>query len=347
MGWAVTPPPEPGPATRIREMAAAYRVSQLVYLAARLRLADLLVDGPRSSEELAAATGTLAGPLHRVLRGMSGIGLIAETDDGCFSSTSLSDALRSDVAGSARDSVLFTASEENTRAWAALEHTLRNGVSGFEHAFGMPRFEHLQAQPEWAGVFQTQMSVQMAHVARAVVAAYDFSGLARVADIGGGRGTFLGTLLAAYPHLRGVLLDLPAIVAEAREPLRQAGVLDRCTLVAGDFFQAIPSDADLYVLSWILHDWPDPQALRILETCAAQLPRGTRLLLIERVLPERADNSAVSREALFGDVHMLAVLNGRERTRSEFAALLGASGFTLERVIDTASPRAILEATRS
>ncbi len=328
-------------------MAAAYRASQLVFLAARLGLADLLADGPRTSQELAVATGTLPGPLHRVLRGMSGIGLIAETGEGRFALTELSEALRSDVPGSVRDNVLFTASEENTRAWGALEHTLRTGVSGFEHAFGMPRFTHLQVHPAWAGVFQSQMSLQMTQVARAVVEAYDFSGVTCVADIGGGRGTLLATLLAANPELRGVLLDLPEIVAEADQPLRRAGVRDRCRLIPGDFFHAIPSDADLYVLSWILHDWPDPDARRILDTCAAHVAPGTRVLLIERVLPERADNSPATREALFGDVHMLAVLNGRERTRSEFEALLGESGFKLERVVGTASPRAILEATRT
>jgi hypothetical protein len=330
----------------LREMAAGYRMSQLVFLAARLGLADLLAAGPRSAVELAEATGTRAAPLYRVLRGMGGIGLFEETPDGRFGLTELSQVLRTDHPDSARDNVLFTASEENTRAWGALEHTLRTGVSGFEHAFGMPRFAHLQAHPEWAGVFQSQMSLQMSHVARAVVAAYDFSGVRLVADIGGGRGTLLAALLGAYPDLRAILFDLPEVVAEAEQRLRQAGVWERCRLVGGDFFESVPSDADLYVLSWILHDWPDNQAARILDVCALHVRQGARLLLIERVLPERADNSAATREALLGDVHMLAVLNGRERTRSEFSALLASAGFALERVITTSSPRAILEAVR-
>jgi hypothetical protein len=333
-------------AMKLREMAAGYRASQLVLLAARLGLADVLADGPRSVEELAGATGTLAQPLRRVLRAMGAIGLLEETEDGRFRLTELSEALRGDHPESARDSVLFTASEENTRAWAALEYTLRSGLSGFEHAFGMPRFEHLQAHPDWASVFQSQMSLQMAQVARAVVKAYDFSGVGVVADVGGGRGTLVAALLRAYAGLRAVLMDLPEVVVEAEALLRTLGVAERCTCVGGDFFASIPRGADVYVLSWILHDWPDDRAADILRVCAEGLTPGARLLVIERVLPERVDDSAATREALFGDVHMLAVLNGRERTQSEFACLLRNAGFALANVIPTTSPRWILEAVR-
>ena len=326
-------------------MAGGYRASQLVLLAVRLNIADHLATGPRSAESLAVATGTLRDPLRRVLRGMASLGLLEEVgDDGCFQLTALGQPLRTDHAQSVARSVLFTACEENTRAWAELEHTLQTGSSGFEHAFGMPRFEYLRARPAWAAIFQSQMSLQMERVARAVVAGYDFSGVDTVVDIGGGHGLLLATILHAHPDPRGVLFDLPEVVAAAEEPLRRAGVLDRCRLEGGDFFQAVPRDADLYLLSWILHDWPDEQALRILRTCRAGIRPGARLLLIERVLPERAEPTPAVREALLGDVHMLAVLSGRERTQREFADLLTASGFNLERVLPTDSPRAILEA---
>ena len=331
---------------RLREMAAAYRASQLVFLTARLRLADHLASGPRSPEELADATGTQRDPLRRVLRGMASLGLLEEAPDGRFNLTALSEPLRSDHPASLRQDVLFTAARENTLAWASLEQTLFTGVSGFEHAFGMPRFEYLQAHPEWAAIFQSQMSLQMVQVARAVVAAYDFAGLGTVADVGGGHGTLLAAILDAYPGLNGILFDLPEVVAGAEEPLRLAGVLSRCRMVGGDFFQSVPDDADLYLLSWIVHDWPDEQAARILATCATHLRPGTRLLLIEGLQPQRAEDTAATREALLSDLHMLAVLTGRNRTRSEFEALLQAAGFRLERVIPTASPRAILEAVR-
>jgi hypothetical protein len=210
----------------------------------------------------------------------------------------------------------------------------------------MPRFSYLQAHPDWATIFQSQMTVQMQQVARAVLAAYDFSDADTIADIGGGNGLLLATVLGAHPHLRGVLFDLPEIVAAAGSPLRQAGVLDRCRLEGGDFFRAVPDDADLYMLSWILHDWPDDQALQILRTCSACIRSGSRVLLIERVLPERAEPTTPEREAFLGDVHMLAVLGGRERTERELATLLNESGFSLERVIPTDSPRTILEAVR-
>ena len=325
-------------------MAGGYRASQLVLLAVRLNLSDHLADGPRSADDLAAMTGTLRDPLSRVLRAMAGLGLLEEAVDGRFQLTELAQPLRTDHPHSVAPSVLFTASEENTRAWAELEHTLHTGISGFEHAFGMPRFEYLRAHPEWTTIFQSQMTLQMQQVARAVVAGYDFSGAHTIADIGGGYGLLLATILHAHPNLRGVLFDVPEVVAAAEEPLGRAGVLERCRLEGGDFFQAVPGDADVYLLSWILHDWPDDQALRVLRTCRTCVRPGSRLLLIERVLPERAESSAPARDALLGDVHMLAVLSGRERTRREFANLLSASGFSLERVVPTDSPRTILEA---
>ncbi len=327
-------------------MAGGYRASQLVLLAVRLKVADHLAHGPRSADDLATLTGTLRDPLSRVLRGMAGLGLLEETDDGRFQLTELAQPLRADHPQSVAPSVLFTASQENTRAWAELEHTLHNGVSGFELAFGMQRFEYLRAHPEWSSIFQSQMTLQMQQVARAVVAAYDFSGAHTIADLGGGHGHLLATILGAYAHLRGVLFDVPQVVAAAEEPLRRAGVLERCRLEGGDFFQVVPGDADLYLLSWILHDWPDDQARRILRTCSTCVRPGARLLLIERVLPERAEPSASVRDALLGDVHMLAVLSGRERTQREFANLLDGSGFSLERVLPTDSPRMILEAVR-
>ena len=154
----------------------------------------------------------------------------------------------------------------------------------------------------------------------------------------------LATILHAYPNLRGVLFDVPEVVAAAEESLHRASVLERCRLVGGDFFQAVPGDADLYLLSWILHDWPDDQARRVLRTCRTCMRPGSRLLLIERVLPERAEPTPPAREALLGDVHMLAVLSGRERTQRELAMLLNDSGFSLERAFPTDSPRTILEA---
>jgi hypothetical protein len=249
-------------------MAGGYRASQLVLLAVRLKIADHLAGEPRSADDLAARTGTLRDPLYRVLRGMAGLGLLEEAVDGRFQLTQLAQPLRTDHPHSVAPSVLFTASEENTRAWAELERTLRTGVSGFELAFGMPRFEYLRAHSEWATIFQSQMTLQMQQVARAVVAAYDFSGARTIVDLGGGHGHLLATILQAHSSLRGVLFDVPEVVATAEKPLRQAGVLERCRLEGGDFVQAVPGDADLYLLSWILHDWPDDQAMRILRTCS-------------------------------------------------------------------------------
>lgn len=323
---------------RVREMAGAYRQSQLVYLAARLRLGEHLAGGPRSPAQLAEATGTQMAALRRVLRGMAVIGLVDELADGRFGPTELSEALRTSV----RDNVLFTASEENTLAWAGLEHTLRTGISGFERAFGVPRFQYLQAHPEWADVFQSQMSLTMQQVAQAVVEAYDFSGVRTVVDVGGGRGTLLSAVLRANPETRGVLFDLPEVVAEAV----LAGVEERCRTEGGDFFARVPTGGDLYMLSWILHDWPDEQASRILDACARAIDPGVRVLFVERVLPDHADTTPATREALMGDVHMLAVLTGRERTRAEFEALLGAAGFGLRRVVATRSARSVLEAVR-
>jgi hypothetical protein len=327
---------------RLREMAGGYRQSQLVFLAARLRLGDLLEDGPHTAAELAESTATHAAPLRRVLRGMAVVGLVEELADGRFGPTELSAALRTSV----RDNVLFTASEENTLAWAGLEHTLRTGVSGFQRAFGVPRFQYLQAHPEWADVFQSQMSLTMQHVARAVVEAYDFSGVDTVVDVGGGRGTLLSAVLRTNVAAKGVLFDLPEVAREGDAALRADGLSGRYAVQGGSFFDRVPSGGDLYMLSWILHDWPDADAARILATCATAIAPGVRVLFVERVLPDHADATPATREALMGDVHMLAVLTGRERTRAEFEALLDAAGFGLQRIVETHSPRSILEAVR-
>src|SRR5262249_27432971 len=163
-------------------------------------------------------------------------------------------------------------------------------------------------------VFQSQMTLQMQQVARAVVAAYDFSTAHTIADIGGGHGHLLATILGAYSNARGILFDVPEVVVAAEEPLGQAGVVERVRLgEGGSCFEAVPGDADVYLLSWILHDWPDDQARRILRTCRTCIRPGSRVLLVERVLPELGARSPAARDALLGDVHMLAVLSGRER----------------------------------
>ena len=270
--------------------------------------------------------------LTRVLRGLALEEVPAEVGGGRFVLTELGERLRGDVPGSIKGPMVVRG-ELYYRAAAGMLAAVRHGGTAFERVYGDRFFEYLGRHPEQEAVFQGSMTGRSEQEAEDVVAAYDFGGPGRLVDVGGGYGILLGTILRAVPDLRAVLVDQPAVVQQARRRLEADGVADRCELVAGDFFTSVPAGADAYLLSRVLHDWADAEARR-LATCRSAMPSDGRLLVVEALLPERAqDQPAVIRM----DLHMLVLLGARERTEAQYRRLLAETGFRVERVVPTAS----------
>ena len=326
-------------ASAVQQLAAAYRISQAVYTAAILGLADLLVEGPQTAEELACAADAHAPSLYRLLRALASIGIFAEDAERRFSLTPRAEALRTDSPGSLRYFVLMVAGPENRAACAEMLHSVRTGEPAFQEAFGMSAWEYRQRHPEVNAIYNAGRTDESRIQAEAIVAAYDFSGLDRIVDVGGGEGALLAAVLRTQPVARGVLFDQPHVVAGAAPVLAHAGVAERCQIVGGDFFGAVPAAADAYLLKYILHDWGDDQARDILQNCRRAISDRGRLLVIEYVI---APGNSYD-WARWMDITMLLNLGGRERTAAEFRDLFSAAGFSLNRIVPTQADLQVIE----
>ena len=319
--------PAATPGEELRRLVLGYRVSQAIYVAAELGIADLLAGGPRTADDLASAAGAHRRSLSRVLRLLASEGVFAETEDGRFALTPTAEALRRDAPGPLRSMVLLLGRDTLWRSWGDLLHSVRTGQPGFDHVHGVDFFEYFRRHPDERTLFDELMAKQTALATRAVAAAYDFSAVGTVVDIGGGRGALLIGLLEAHPHLRGIVFDQPAVAADARKAIAAAGLADRCEAVGGDFFEAVPDGGDAYLLKFILHDWDDERSVSILRTCRRAMRPTGRLLVVELLVP-RGNAPSFARSQ---DVNMLVNLGGQERTEAEYRALFTAAGFELTR----------------
>jgi O-methyltransferase domain/Dimerisation domain len=323
---------------QLLQMIIGSWVSRAIYVAAKLRIADQLKDGPRSAEVLAAAAGVAPRPLYRVLRALAGVGVFAQQADGRFRLNPLADPLRGGGPDSLR-ALAVMVGEEQDRCWDDLLETVRTGETAFERLYGQPVFAYLGEHPEQAQIFDAAMTGFSGRAMRAVLDAYDLSDVRILVDVGGGLGRNLAAALGRYPALRGVLVDRPHVIERARPVLEAAGALGRWAVEAGDFFETAPGGADAYLLGHILRDWDDAQAGRILDTLRRAMPAGAKLLLVEYVLPE-GDGQAFGKLL---DLHMLAAIGGLERTEAEYRRLFAAHGFRLIRVVPTAGDVSVVE----
>jgi ubiquinone/menaquinone biosynthesis C-methylase UbiE len=331
----------PPPFTLFR-MVTSFYVSQAIHVAARLGVADHLGDGPLDAEALAKATATHAPSLRRVLRLLVTAGVLDEEEDGRFALTALGTFLRSEVPGSMRAAVqLFGGMTQ--RAWGELLHSVETGEPAFRKVFGGDVFDYMAEHPEEAADFDAAMADFTRQLGVAVAAAYDFSTLERVVDVGGGNGALLGCILQAHPHVRGILFELPQVTKRAVTTLRELGLEDRCEFVGGDFFEEVPGDADAYLLKHVIHDWDDARATEILKTCHRAMKPEAKLLVIEGVYPRRIDASEASRSATYNDVNMLVCTGGRQRSEAEMKNLYAAAGFQITRIVPTTTPISIIE----
>jgi len=334
------PPGGVPPAAVLMQMMDGIKVTQLIYVAAKLGIADLLVDGPRSSEDLAAAVDAHPGALYRVLRALAGVGIFHELSGERFDLTPLAEPLRSDIPGSLRAWATVCGEDWHMRMWNDILYSVKTGQGAFPHVHGMGAFEYFQHHPEKGAVFYEAMTNLTAQVSEAVLAAYDFSGLRKIVDVGCGVGTFTTAILGAHPHLTSTLFDIPPVIEQARQVVGASGLAGRCEFVPGDFFQSVPAGGDAYVLKNIIHDWNDEKAITILRNCREAMPADGRVLIVEMVVQPGNDPSP----AKMFDITMLVAEGGQERTEVEQQRILQAAGLRLSRVVPTPSPVSVIEA---
>jgi predicted O-methyltransferase YrrM len=326
------------PRDQLIRIASGFEVSQATYVLAKLGVPDRLASGPRRAEELASEVGAKPHPLFRVMRLMASVGVLTQDETDHFGLTSLGELLRSDVPGSCRWMVI-SQNEERYRAAAELLHTVRTGETAFNHVFGVGMFEYNATHPKANAAFNAAMASTPAK-GELLVSLFNFDSVRTVADIGGGRGAILASLLRARPNLHGILFDLPQVLAEAETFLRENGVLDRCQLVAGSVLDSIPPGADVYLFSVVLHIFADPDATKVLRNVRRVIPVGGTLLLVELVIPP-GEEPSLSKQL---DLRMLYATGGIERTEPEWRKLLREAGFRLDAIHSTGTPLSLLVA---
>jgi len=315
-------------------------VHQAIYAAAELGIADQLAAAPRASADVARAVGTDDDATYRLMRALANVGILEEREGRVFALTQVGEYLRSDAPMSLRGFARFVGGRPTWRAWGELLHSVRTGAPAAEQVFGKSLFEWYEEHPDDSAVFDDAMTAISTNEAAAVADAFDFSGIGTLADVGGGRGYLLGTILQRSPRMRGVLFDLPHVVTGAPPLLDELGVSDRVRIESGSFLDACPTGADAVVMKHILHDWNDDDSVRILRHCRRALPQGGRVLVVEALVPPPGTNGW----AKLLDLDMLVLTpRGRERTEDEFAALLAAGGFRMTRIVPTASPVSVIE----
>jgi O-methyltransferase/methyltransferase family protein len=337
-----TADPMQASATVLR-MIQGLLISRAVYVAAKLAIPDLLENGPRTSDELARLTKSHPAALYRVLRLLTALGIFTEPEPGSFGLSPLGDRLRTGVQGSVRKWALLTDGLGGLRAFDNILEAVRTGEPAFDSAFGMGTFEYLAGHPEAAVAFDAAMSERTSVFAPSVASAYDFSPMRTIVDVGGGHATLIIAILAAHPNLRGVILDLANVVPGAEAKIKAAGVADRCQVIAGDFFESVPSGADCYIMANVLHDWTDERSIDILRNCRRAMPGGAKVLVVERMI---FSDRVQSIPTLISDINMLVITGGMERTDDEYTRLFAEAGLNLTHVLPVAFPYGIFEASQ-
>jgi O-methyltransferase domain/Dimerisation domain len=331
------------PDAYLLQLAFGPMVAQALYVAAKLGVADHLAEKPLPISELAARTQTHERALYRILRSLASAGVFAETDPEVFALTPCAELLRADVPNSMRNGVLFMGEEWHWRVWNDMLYSVQTGKPAWGHVHGAEVFDYFAVNEEQSEIFNRAMTDGSIGIAPAVVESYDFSGCKTLVDIAGGHGYLLAQVLKAFPDIKGILFDVPAVINGAGALLEKEGVAARVEKVAGDFFKAVPPGAAAYMMKHIIHDWDDERAIKILNSIYAAMPDDGKVLIIETVVP--AGNEPHYSKVL--DLEMLVSPGGLERTAEEYRELLAAAGLRLTRIIPTPSPYSIVEAVKA
>lgn len=326
----------------LRQMLTSFWITQSLYAAAELGVADAMAGGAQDVNDIAQRTGADEGALYRLLRALASIGVFKETQPRRFEQTPLSDFLRKDVPGSFHGLALYIG-RAMIGAWSEIVHSIRTGEPAFDRKFGKPIFAHLEQHPDLAAIFDAAMTGQTVMIGRAVAAAYDFTPFRTIVDVGGGKGALLAAILPSAPQARGINFDQSSVVDRARSYIAAAGLAQRCQAVGGDFFAEVPAGGDAYLMKFVLHDWDDERCVTILRNVARIMTRETKLLIIESVIPPGNDPYP----GKFMDINMLVITGGRERTEAEYRTLLDRADLTMARSIPAHPLASIIEATRS
>ncbi|BBX96238.1 methyltransferase [Mycobacterium lacus] len=323
------------------ELIMGHMASQAIAVAAELRVADALANGPLHRDELAREVGANPVALARLLRALISRGIFRQLRDGRYALTPMADTLRSDAPVSVAGWARYYGSQEYREFWSFLVEAVRTGQSVVPSLRGVDGFAYLAQHPQLASLFNDGMTAISEVAAASVVTAYDFGKFSVVVDVGGGHGRLLAAVLAAAPNARGVLFDLPNVVTGAPEVLDRAGVSGRVRVEGGSFFDSVPTGGDVYILQFVIHDWGDEAAQRILRNVAEAAHDQATLLLVEMVIPQHHREFAGN----WADLDMLVLGEGQERTAAAHQELLRRSGFQLTRIIQTVSPFCVIEAS--
>jgi hypothetical protein len=334
--------PEAHAAQHLMQMASGFIFTAALYPTAKLKIADLLVDGPLPVTDLAQKTGSNADALYRVLRLLASAGIFAESAGKVYALTPMSDCLRADAPGSMRDMVLWMGNRFHFKVWSELSYSIETGKPAVEHVYGKPAFEAIFGDPEIAYDFNMAMTCFSRQIAPALLEAYDFSGIGTLIDVAGGHGAILCEVLSRYPGMKGILFDMPNVIEEAACHLCALKMDHRCETVTGDFFEQIPAGADAYYMQHIIHDWADEPALKILANCRRALEgrKDGRLIIVDAVVPETSEPHF----SKLLDLEMLLMPGGRERTEREWRELFANAGFEITRIVPLQAAESVIEA---
>jgi hypothetical protein len=325
------------------QLATGYMAPACLYATAKLSIADFISTGPKTASEMAHASGVNESALYRILRALASIGVFRETAPRTFANTPASELLRKDVPGSQRDTILFLSDPLHFRVFGELMHSVETGGTAFTKVTGLTSSEFFAQNSDENHAFNAAMTSISANFVRSVLEGYDFGNSGTLADIGGGHGMTLMMILQKHRGLRGIVFDLPHVVAGAKSTITGAGLESRCDIAGGDFFQSVPP-ADGYVMKSIIHDWDDEHAIKILKNCAAAMrAKDGKIILIELVI-NPGNHPELGK---WIDLEMLAIASGRERTESEYAELFGKAGLRLLRVVRTPAPASVVEAVKA
>lgn len=315
-----------------------YKITQAIHVAAVLGVADHIAAGLRTSEEIAEAAGADPAALYRLLRALAAIGVLDEDDRRHFSLAPMGETLRSDAALPLRPFAVLTGQDYYWRTWGHLLHSVKTGENAFKAVHGVGSWTYRDRHPDQDAIFNDAMTANSRRVNQAIVDAIAFDRFGSIADIGGGQGALLTAILRACPRVRAVLFDRPSVVAAAAPLLADDGLAERCDAIGGDMFEAVPPGCDAYLLKFIVHDWDDDAAARILRACRSAMTPGARVLVVERIIGRPNEQLA----AKLSDLNMLVGPGGRERTLEEFTSLFSAAGFRLDRVVETRSELSVI-----
>ena len=315
-------------ALRLFDLIQSHRVTAVIYVAARLGLAELLRDGPLALGELAKATGADERALGRLLTALATVGICSRSGEDRYALTDVGACLDGAAEHSFK-SWAFLEAELISKSWSGMLDSIMTGKTGAQLQGIDDSFELMGRTPELVDKFNVAMVELTRLVTPNVLQSYDFSGISHLMDVGGGSGELLGAIAQQHRKLRGTVFDLPRCTETANKHLRQIGVGDRVEFVAGDFFKAVPAIADAIILKSIIHDWDGTRSVAILQNCRKALPSGGKLLLVERLMPEMPTMSDEDREQALSDLNMMRGPGGLERTEKQYRELLNQSGFDL------------------